>query len=77
MGVDNGDLEILPSLRVLLIELLPGLDRVLMGSRTLGVDGGIDEVGIAVVVGLLKALLKDIGVELSVGGICGALSSIP
>ena len=68
MGVDDGDLEVLPGLGVLLINLLPGLDGVLMGGRALGVDGGIDEVGIAVIVGLLKALLKDIGVELSMGG---------
>ena len=63
VGVDDGDLELVLGVGVVLIELLPGLDGILMGGRALGVDGGVDEMGIAVVVGLLIALAEHKGVS--------------
>ena len=55
-------------LRVVLIELVPGLEGVHIGGRPLGVDAGVDQIGIARLPGRLEALGEHEGVELGVGG---------
>ena len=67
-GVDNVDVEGIPGLGVVLVELPPGLIGVGAGGRALGVDGGVDQVGIPLLPGRLKQLGEHIGVELGVGG---------
>lgn len=64
-------MEGVPGLRVVLVKLIPGLEGVLIGGRALGVDGGVDEVGVSLLPGLLKALLEHEGGELGVGGNLG------
>lgn len=58
-------------LRPVLIKLLPGLKSVLMGGRTLGIDGGVDQVGIALAERLLKTLAEHKGGQLGMGGDVG------
>ena len=59
-------------LRVVPVELPPGLVGVGAGGGALGVDGDVDQVGIPILPGRLKDLGKDVGVELGVGGDLGS-----
>ena len=61
------DAEGLLRLRPVLIELLPGLERVLVGGRALGVDGSVDQVGIPLSERFLKALAEHKGSQLGMG----------
>ena len=70
-GVDDVDMEGFLGLGVVLEEFVPGLDGILIGGRALGVDGGVDEVGVPLLPGLFKALLEHKGGQLGVGGNLG------
>ena len=67
VAVDDPDGEGIPGLRVVLKELPPGLDGVLVGGAALGIDGCVDQVCVPCFPGLLIALLELVRREL---GMC-------
>ena len=62
------DVKALLRLRVVPVEIPPGLEGIGAGGGALGVDGGVNQIGVPRLPGRLKDLGKHIGVELGVGG---------
>ena len=66
--VDDLNVQLVLCLRVAAVKVVAGLERVLTGGGAFGVDGRIDEVGAALLQGLLKNLLEHKAGQLGVGG---------